>query len=75
MHVINLSFGEYANVDDYGRFTAMARQAVFKHGLIFVTSAGNNGPALTTGGAPGNPNPNPNLNPNPNANPKSNPNP
>ena len=53
VHVINLSFGEYANVDDYGRFTAMARQAVFKHGLIFITSAGNNGPALTTGGAPG----------------------
>jgi tripeptidyl-peptidase-2 len=53
VHVINLSFGEYANVDDYGRFTTMARQAVFKHGLIFITSAGNNGPALTTGGAPG----------------------
>lgn len=53
MHVINLSFGEYANVDDYGRFTAMARLAVQRHGLIFVTSAGNNGPALTTGGAPG----------------------
>ena len=52
-HLINLSFGEYADVDNIGRFTEMCAQAVNRHGLIFVTSAGNNGPALTTGGAPG----------------------
>ncbi len=53
VHVINLSFGEYAHVDNFGRFTSMAAKAVHDHGLTFVTSAGNNGPALTTGGAPG----------------------
>lgn len=53
VHVINLSFGEYANLDNYGRFTEMCEKAVHKHGIIFITSAGNNGPALTTGGAPG----------------------
>jgi len=53
VHIINLSFGEYANLDNTGRFTEMCQRAVDKHGVIFVTSAGNNGPALTTGGAPG----------------------
>ena len=53
VHIINLSFGEAANIDNYGRFTEMCQQAVDKHGIIFVTSAGNDGPALTTGGAPG----------------------
>ena len=51
--LINMSFGEYADVDDYGRFVELASRAVHTHGLVFVTSAGNNGPALTTGGAPG----------------------
>ena len=50
VHVINLSFGEYSKVDNYGRFISMAELAVHKHGIIFITSAGNNGPALTTGG-------------------------
>ena len=52
-HVINLSFGEYADLDNAGRFTELCARAVDKHGVLFVTSAGNNGPALTTGGAPG----------------------
>ena len=51
--VINLSYGEYASVDNCGRFTKMCELAVYKYGIVFVTSAGNNGPALTTGGAPG----------------------
>ena len=53
VHIINLSFGEYADLDDAGRFTQMCEKAVHKYGIVFVTSAGNNGPALTTGGAPG----------------------
>ena len=52
VHIVNLSFGEYGHVDNLGRFTAMANLAVHKHGLIFVTSNGNNGPALSTGGCP-----------------------
>ena len=38
---------------DLAKEIAMLERAVHKHGLIFVTSAGNNGPALTKGGAPG----------------------
>ncbi|KAJ1618285.1 subtilase family-domain-containing protein [Pavlovales sp. CCMP2436] len=48
-----VTLSEYASVDNAGRFAAMAERAVHKHGLIFITSAGNNGPALSTGGAPG----------------------
>ena len=53
VHLVNLSFGEYANVDNVGRFSEKLSEFVHKHGIVFVTSGGNNGPALTTGGAPG----------------------
>lgn len=39
--------------DDQGKFVRVAEQIVNKHGIVFVASAGNNGPALSTVGAPG----------------------
>lgn len=43
--LINMSFGEYADIDNFGRFVELAEKAVDRHGVVFVTSAGNNGPA------------------------------
>ncbi|KAF3340242.1 tripeptidyl-peptidase 2 [Carex littledalei] len=51
--LINMSYGEPTLLPDYGRFIDLASEVVDKHRLIFVSSAGNNGPALTTVGAPG----------------------
>jgi tripeptidyl-peptidase-2 len=51
--VINMSFGEATTVADQGFFIRLANQVVNKHGIIFVVSAGNAGPALSTAGAPG----------------------
>ena len=51
--IINMSYGEAALHPNKGRFVALAEQVVKKHGILFVCSAGNNGPALTTVGAPG----------------------
>ncbi|KAL9662725.1 hypothetical protein QQ045_027559 [Rhodiola kirilowii] len=51
--LINMSYGEPALLPDYGRFVDLVNEVVNKHRLIFVSSAGNNGPALTTVGAPG----------------------
>lgn len=51
--VINLSYGEGCAFPDTGRFVKLAEELVHKHGIVFVSSAGNNGPALTTVGAPG----------------------
>ena len=51
--VINLSYGEAAALSNSGRFNELAMEAVQRYGIVFVSSAGNNGPALTTVGAPG----------------------
>ena len=52
-HVINMSYGEGCQVPNAGRFVELAQELVYKHGITFVSSAGNNGPALSTVGAPG----------------------
>mmetsp|Transcript_25624 Transcript_25624/g.86099 ORF Transcript_25624/g.86099 Transcript_25624/m.86099 type:complete len:1061 (+) Transcript_25624:421-3603(+) len=51
--VINLSYGEAATLCDAGRFATRANELVHDSGAIFLASAGNNGPALSTVGAPG----------------------
>ncbi|CAG8537845.1 24786_t:CDS:10, partial [Racocetra persica] len=50
----NMSFGEATSVPDYGHFIKLIRDEVIgKYGCIFISSAGNSGPALSTNGAPG----------------------
>lgn len=51
--LINMSYGEPSLLPDYGRFVELVNEVVNKHRLIFISSAGNEGPALTTVGAPG----------------------
>jgi len=51
--LINMSYGEASALPNKGRFARLAEEVVYKHGIVFVSSAGNNGPALTTVGAPG----------------------
>ncbi|KAG5191080.1 subtilase family-domain-containing protein [Tribonema minus] len=50
---INMSFGEATSIPNRGRFIALAEEVVNKHGIIFLASAGNNGPAISTVGSPG----------------------
>ncbi|KAJ1977785.1 hypothetical protein H4R35_002155 [Dimargaris xerosporica] len=50
----NMSYGEPTSVANVGYFIDLVKQDVIKrYGCIFVASAGNEGPALSTVGAPG----------------------
>lgn len=51
--VINLSYGEGCVLPNRGRFVKLAEDLVWKHNVLFISSAGNNGPAISTVGAPG----------------------
>ena len=46
-------YGESTSAPDLGRFSKLAAELVNRHNVVFVSSAGNNGPGLTTVGAPG----------------------
>jgi subtilisin family serine protease len=49
--IVNLSYGEPVNSNN-GLFIKKLHEAIYKHNIIFVTSAGNSGPNITTTGAP-----------------------
>lgn len=48
IHVINMSYGEHAHWVDTGRIGDLVNEIVNKYGVIWVSSAGNSGPALGT---------------------------
>ncbi len=51
--LINMSYGEPSRTPNSGRVAELYSEIVTDHDVIFVSSAGNAGPALTTVGAPG----------------------
>ena len=51
--LVNMSYGEPSNLPDTGRLTSLFSELVNRHRVVFVASAGNAGPALSTVGSPG----------------------
>ncbi|MDG2201033.1 MAG: S8 family serine peptidase [Phycisphaerales bacterium] len=51
--LINMSYGGSTGFPNHGRIINLYRDIVNEHGVIFVASAGNSGPNLTTVGTPG----------------------
>lgn len=51
--MINMSYGEHTRDCNKGRFVRLANELVHKHNVIFISSAGNEGPALSSVSAPG----------------------
>ncbi|EGD80013.1 hypothetical protein, variant [Salpingoeca rosetta] len=52
-HLINMSFGEASAVPNAGHVVRALQDAVREKGIIFIGSASNSGPALSTLGCPG----------------------
>ncbi|CAG0883314.1 unnamed protein product [Darwinula stevensoni] len=50
--VINMSYGEHTHFAHSGRIGELVKDVVYKEGVLWVSSAGNHGPALGTVGAP-----------------------
>ncbi|CAL8107213.1 unnamed protein product [Orchesella dallaii] len=52
INVINMSYGEHAHWSTAGRLGDLMKEVVDKHGITWIASAGNHGPALSTIGTP-----------------------
>ena len=50
--VINMSYGEHSHWSSSGRVGELMGEVINKHGVVWVASAGNDGPALCTVGTP-----------------------
>jgi len=50
--LINMSYGEHAHYCHSGRIGSLMAEVIAKHNVVYVSSAGNDGPALSTVGTP-----------------------